>query len=62
MSKQPCVWVVEKRVGVTWGIIGLHYAEWAAKSAVKSFGIWMPDQLFRVAKYVRVEPKKKGRK
>ena len=62
MTKQPHVWVVELRAGANWLPISRCIATYA--SAVRLMETWEKqwgNHQFRVAKYVRVEPKK-GRK
>lgn len=59
MSKQPHVWVVEIAAVKLWHIVGspartMEYAKYQQREWQQA----NPDSQFRVAKYVRVEPKK----
>lgn len=61
MSKQPCVWVVERN-NTGWVPFRPYLSEGAANATCEASNYHQPGK-FRVAKYVRVEPaKKKGQK
>lgn len=62
MSKQPCVWVVEIRLGRRWAQRRYFTEKRDAVQDRDSSALWYPHSDYRVAKYVRVEPKKKRSK
>lgn len=64
MSKQPCVWVVEVMVGrKLWCIVGEPSRTLChVNTMMRELKQANRGDHFRVAKYVRVEPKKKRSK